>query len=533
MDRRRFLKLSGAGVAGVFLLTAVGAGDVLAQAPSALEREFEKAAKEHEVPVEILLATGYVNTRWEMPPPEASEYEESEPGLGSPDGRGVYGIMALTENPRSDFLGEAARLTRASREVLKTERAANIAGGAAVLGRIVGEDKPAGLNGWYGALAEYGGGAVYADQVFETLGTGASSTTSEGERVTLKPQTDVRTPERRFALAAGEYPGSEFVAAHPDNYGVSSRESTYNMDKVIVHVAQGSYSGTLSHFATAGVYASAHYTVRSADGKVGQSVREKDVGYHAGNLAYNRASIGIEHEGFVSDPNRWFTDAMYRSSARLTAYLCKKYDIPIDRAHVIGHNEVPDPDDPGRYGGIDNHTDPGGGWNWTKYMTYVREAAGTATTTAHPVTPAPTTKPVASPTYSTVVGNGTAGRFFASGDWKLGNFNSQRYGADFRYATPKAVSDLATFKISVPATGQYDVFAWWPAHSSYNPAAPIQISTTTGVRTLKLNQRISGGRWVYLGAFTLGKGDGGYIRMSRWTASAGPIFADAVRIARR
>ena len=45
----------------------------------------------------------------------------------------------------------------------------------------------------------------------------------------------------------------------------------------------------------------------------------------------HRTSIGIEHEGFVDNP-AWFTDAMYRSSAALTRYLCDKYGIPKDRS---------------------------------------------------------------------------------------------------------------------------------------------------------------------------------------------------------
>ncbi len=77
-------------------------------------------------------------------------------------------------------------------------------------------------------------------------------------------------------------------------------------------------------------------------------------------------SIGIEHEGYVSDP-KWFTDTMYRSSAKLSAYLCQKYSIPIDRYHIIGHNEVPYPN---------THTDPGYYWDWAKYIGYVREYAG-------------------------------------------------------------------------------------------------------------------------------------------------------------
>ena len=38
--------------------------------------------------------------------------------------------------------------------------------------------------------------------------------------------------------------------------------------------------------------------------------------------------------------------------------------IPIDRRHIIGHYQVPDPNDPLQGGGIDNHTDPGQYWKW-------------------------------------------------------------------------------------------------------------------------------------------------------------------------
>ncbi|MDP8973290.1 MAG: hypothetical protein M3N45_08970 [Actinomycetota bacterium] len=51
--------------------------------------EVEEAAEKYRVPKELLLAIGYVNTHWEMPPPQASAYEE-----GELDGKGTYGIMA-------------------------------------------------------------------------------------------------------------------------------------------------------------------------------------------------------------------------------------------------------------------------------------------------------------------------------------------------------------------------------------------------------------------------------------------------------
>ena len=110
-DRRDFLRLSGAGLLGVVLLGSGGLGKVFAQAgPSqepSLVAEFEQAAEEYGVPVERLMAMGYVNTRWEMPPPEASAYR-----WGDLHGLGSYGIMALVQNPYSDTLGEASRLPR-------------------------------------------------------------------------------------------------------------------------------------------------------------------------------------------------------------------------------------------------------------------------------------------------------------------------------------------------------------------------------------------------------------------------------------
>src|SRR5215208_4359471 len=62
MNRRDFLRLGGAGIAGATLLGT--AGRVLAQTESSLEAEFEAAARKYKVPVELLLAMGYYNTLW-------------------------------------------------------------------------------------------------------------------------------------------------------------------------------------------------------------------------------------------------------------------------------------------------------------------------------------------------------------------------------------------------------------------------------------------------------------------------------------
>lgn len=309
-------------------------------------------------------------------------------------------------------------------------------------------------------------------------------------------------------MATPDYSGSTWYGAYSGNYTSASRPSSNPINKIIVHVTQGSWSSAINWFRDSRAQVSAHYTVRSSDGFIGQSVQEKDIAWHAGNWTYNQTSIGIEHEGYVSDP-KWFTDAMYRSSARLSAYLCKKYRIPVDRSHIIGHNEVPGA----------THTDPGGNWNWTKYMSYVREYAGATSTPA---------------TYSQVVDNSTAGRFSAGRNWKSSSYGATgNYGATHRYANPGSTFAPARFKIKVPARDTYDVYGWWPASSGYNDRVQFRIYTANGWVSKVVSQRTRGGRWVSLGRHTLKAGDAYWVQVSNRSRGRGYIVADAVKIVRR
>ncbi|MEU9669928.1 N-acetylmuramoyl-L-alanine amidase [Streptomyces bobili] len=159
---------------------------------------------------------------------------------------------------------------------------------------------------------------------------------------------------------AVDYLPAEWQPATPSNYTASNRPTTYTVDRVVIHVTQTTYAQALSVFQNPKKRVSAHYVVRSADGHVAQCVRESDVAWHAGNWDHNTRSIGIEHEGWVDRP-AYFTDALYERSARLTASVCDRYGIPKDRAHIIGHHEVPGTD----------HTDPGPDWDWVRYVRLV------------------------------------------------------------------------------------------------------------------------------------------------------------------
>jgi hypothetical protein len=327
-----------------------------------LQAEFELAAKDNNVPVELLLAMGFVNTLWEMPPPEASSYQE-----GDPEGRGAYGIMQLVQNPSRNTLGRAAELTGLSEDELKNSRAANVRGGAAVLSDIVGSSKPQDLNGWQDAVAEYGDTDLYAVEVYEILNEGASLTISTGENLELAPHEDVEVPQVFTTQSINQYRRAAWRPAHRGNYTNANRGEVI-IDFIVIHVAQGSYSGTVNWFQDRRASSSAHYVV-SRNGRVSQCVRNEDIAWHAGWWRTNKKSIGIEHAGYISNP-RSFTGSMYRSSARLSAYLCRRFNVPINRHRIIGHNQVPGCPGPG--GGVSCHRDPGRYWNWKRYLHLVR-----------------------------------------------------------------------------------------------------------------------------------------------------------------
>ena len=130
-------------------------------------------------------------------------------------------------------------------------------------------------------------------------------------------------------------------------------------------------------------HASSHYVV-SRGGKIVQLVHLSDIAWHAGHWGTNELSVGIEHEGFTYGAGR-FTDAQYRSSARLAAWIARRSLMPIDRKHVIGHDEVPD--GRGGRGGASHHTDPGPNWDWKRYLRLVRQYAGVIRLSVKPLVP--------------------------------------------------------------------------------------------------------------------------------------------------
>lgn len=144
----------------------------------------------------------------------------------------------------------------------------------------------------------------------------------------------------------------------PSNYGGTRSK----VDTVVVHTSEGSAPSALSWFGmdhkpSGQGPTSAHYLI-GKDGTVYSLVPEDRIAYHAGNWDYNVKSIGIELEGKSEDASI-FTTPMLASLVVLVRQLSGKYGFPMDRKHIIGHNEVPGA----------THTDPGKFFPWDKFMT--------------------------------------------------------------------------------------------------------------------------------------------------------------------
>ena len=80
-----------------------------------------------------------------------------------------------------------------------------------------------------------------------------------------------------------------------------------------------------------------HFVIRK-NGTIERGRPEWAEGSHA--YGENWHSLGIHLSGAMDKVQP--TDAQIESCAHLVAYLCDKYEIPIDREHIVGHREVND-----------------------------------------------------------------------------------------------------------------------------------------------------------------------------------------------
>lgn len=339
--------------------------------PGRLLTAFTQASQHYHVPQAVLLAVAYSETQWRSTLPSS-----------------VFGIMALYDTSRHDgTLTQAAQLTGASADALQHDPATNIAGAAAVLAADAGGNVSAdNLNAWYGAVAKYSGlrsyepAKWYAEHIYALLAKGVSGTADSGEALTLAPQTVQPDPSQLDALhlphlqhATSDYPKAGAVFVTQNGYASANRPADgTDIRYIIIHDTEENYRNTVRLFTDPNTCCTANYVVDGADGAafptVSQFVFNHDIAYQAGNHYYNDHGIGIEHIGYGAYPAMMYTPAMYDASAQLVAYLCWKYAIPLDRAHILGHGNLPGPTT--QYQHL-QHYDPAQSWDWPYFMARV------------------------------------------------------------------------------------------------------------------------------------------------------------------
>jgi N-acetyl-anhydromuramyl-L-alanine amidase AmpD len=398
-------------VAGASALAAIGAltiGTATQAAadphPTGRAADFQRASTEFGVPEPLLEALAYSQTRWDA---HAGRHN-TDGGYGpmnlidgtlfAADGAGKQsGGGSADQAPQTvDTLGRAARLLGVDRARLRTDPATNIRGGAALLaqeqrslGLPTGTSTDAGQ--WYATIAAASGSTdratakTFADDVYAALGNGASRTTDDGTRVTMAARNVTPRTAQLAKLQLTTAPGNpniecpaglncEWVPAPYQetgggdygNYDTAERDTPAGptVDYIVIHDSEASWDTTLQ-LVQDPTYLGWHYSMRSSDGLVAQHIATKNIGWHAGNWYINEHSIGIEHEGFAAEGATWYSEVLYRNSARLVRYLAQKWNIPLDRAHILGHDTVPGTQ-ASTVAGM--HWDPGPYWDWEHYF---------------------------------------------------------------------------------------------------------------------------------------------------------------------
>lgn len=135
------------------------------------------------------------------------------------------------------------------------------------------------------------------------------------------------------------------------------------------------------------------------------------------------------------------------------------------------------------------------------------------------------------PDYSQVVDNTSADRFSAPW-WKKGATDGLAHGGSFAASGEEGLdAGDARFKLRVPTSGDYALYAWWPSGQENSTAARFGVTTSSGTTWTTVDQTRDGGYWVQIGTYDMKAGDNYAVRISPGGGS-GRVVADAVALVR-
>ena len=474
---------------------------------------FAAAGAEFGVPTALLESIGWTETRWTM----VRGHEEFE---GVPP---AFGIMAL----RGSALERGAALAGVSAELARTDARANIRAGAALLaayGRETGAD-PASSASWSAATGRYSGIEVPEArlQYLARVGAGAGvaglipRAYAAAASAVCPPSDTTPSPPTGVADEAGA------IWRGSPNFGSRPAPPTGTIHMVIIHTCEGNYSGCWAWLQNPQAVASAHYVVNEDGSEISNLVHERDRAWQIAatydctlnygfectqglynGVSVNHFSIGIEHAGFA-DTTPW-PASMIAASARLVCDMSKRWNIPLDWRHIVGHGQLQPA----------NRHDPGANWPWTLYIGEIQRDCGELVVDDDNArNDTSFVKATTSPAWFTATE--TTG-FFAFG---------------YRWADSGAASDAdpLVFSFYLAQPGAKTVEAWWTAGPNRSPQARYVVVSATrdtmGVATV--DQRSNGGSWQRLGEWTFPSG-WNQVLLSRRGPAGVVVVGDAVRV---
>jgi protein phosphatase methylesterase 1 len=125
-----------------------------------------------------------------------------------------------------------------------------------------------------------------------------------------------------------------------------------------------------------------------------------------------------------------------------------------------------------------------------------------------------------------------AAQFSLQGDWTEETSGSFRFGNRFFHKPAGTGSATATWSLSIPAAGKYEVCAWYTAAPDRAADATYSVAHDDGVSTVSVNQQKVSGRWFRLGDYKFAKGTGSVTLSDASSATTSTLAADTIKATR-
>lgn len=92
-------------------------------------------------------------------------------------------------------------------------------------------------------------------------------------------------------------------------------------------------------------------------------------------------------------------------------------------------------------------------------------------------------------------------RFSTTGAWVRGTAQPNKYAVSYRYSFGVSEPSTATWRLTVPVRGVYEIATWYPEAFNRAIDAPFEIHHAKGTQALRINQQLNGGQWLPLGEY--------------------------------